>query len=152
LGIFAQWKPIEGGTKFAEIARVSNEKKQLMAMNEGVKLSLEEKIRTIVNEALSCYFSIEKNYKAMFAAKENYMSVKAQYLKGKAPIAQLIDAQDTYLSTKQNAINAQYEFFKRLVWVQRCLCAVNWSDASPRAKAWIDKVKHDIMRLDDIQL
>ena len=152
LGLFAQWKPIEGGTKFAEIARVSNEKKQLMAMNEGVKLSLEEKIRTIVNEALSCYFSIEKDYKAMFAAKENYMQVKAQYLKGKAPIAQLIDAQDVYLSSKQNAINAQYEFFKRLVWVQRCLCAVNWSDASPRAKEWIEKVKKDIMRLDDIQL
>ena len=152
LGIFAQWKPIEGGTKFAEIARVSNEKKQLMAMNEGVKLTLESKIRTIINEALSCYFSIEKNYKAMYAAKENYMTVKAQYLKGKAPIAQLIDAQDTYLSTKQSAINAQYEFFKRLVWVQRCLCAVNWSDATPRAKEWIEKVKHDIKRLDDIQL
>ena len=152
LGIFAQWKPIEGGTKFAEIARVSNEKKQLMAMNEGVKLSLESKIRTIINEALSCYFSIEKDYKAMYAAKENYMTVKAQYLKGKAPIAQLIDAQDTYLSTKQNAVNAQYEFFKRLVWVQRCLCAVNWSDATPRAKEWISRVKTDLQRLDDIQL
>lgn len=152
IGIFAQWKPIEGGTKFAEIARVSNEKKQLIALNESVKLSLEEKIRTIINEALSCYFSIEKNYKAMYAAKENYMTVKAQYLKGKAPIAQLVDAQDTYLTTKQNAINAQYEFFKRLVWVQRCLCAVNWSDATPRAKEWIEKVKKDITRLDDIQL
>ena len=152
LGIFAQWKPIEGGTKFAEIARVSNEKKQLMAMNEGAKLTIEEHVRTIVNEALACYFSIEKDYKAMFAAKENYMSVKADYLKGKAPIAQLIDAQDVYLSSKQRAINAQYEFFKKLVWVQRSICAVNWSDASPRAKQWIEKVKKDLLRMDDIQL
>ena len=98
IGIFAQWKPIEGGTKFAEIARVSNEKKALMAMNDGAKLTIEEHIRTIINEALSCYFSIEKEYKAMFAAKENYMTVKANYLKGKAPVAQLVDAQDTYLS------------------------------------------------------
>ncbi|MCR5262221.1 MAG: TolC family protein [Candidatus Gastranaerophilales bacterium] len=152
LGIFAQWKPIEGGTKFAEIARVSNEKKQLMALNEEVKISLESKIRTIINEALSCYFSIEKEYKAMYAAKENYTTVKADYLKGKAPISQVVDAQTTYLTTKQQAINAQYEFFKRLVWVQRCLCAVNWSDATPRAKEWIEQVKKDIKRLDDIQL
>ncbi len=152
LGIFAQWKPIEGGTKFAEIARVSNEKKQLMAMNEGVKLTLEEHVRTIVNEALACYFSIEKDYKAMYAAKENYLSVKAAYLKGKAPIAQLIDAQDIYLSAKQRAINAQYEFFKKLVWVQRCICAVNWAEATPRAKEWIEKVKRDLLRMDDIQL
>ena len=88
----------------------------------------------------------------MFAAKENYMSVKADYLKGKAPIAQLIDAQDVYLSSKQRAINAQYEFFKKLVWVQRSICAVNWSDASPRAKQWIEKVKKDLLRMDDIQL
>ncbi len=152
LGIFAQWKPIEGGTKFAEIARVSNEKKALMAMNDGAKLTIEEHIRTIINEALSCYFSIEKEYKAMFAAKENYMTVKANYLKGKAPVAQLVDAQDTYLEAKLKASNAQYEFFKKLVWVQRSICAVNWSQASPRARNWIDKVKTDIQRLDDIRL
>lgn len=152
VGIFAQWKPIEGGTKFAEIARVSNEKKALMAMNEGVKLTIEERVRTVINEALACYFSIEKEYKAMFAAKESYMTVKANYLKGKAPVAQLIDAQDTYLEAKLKASNAQYEFFKKLVWVQRSICAVNWSQASPRARNWIEKVKTDIQRLDDIVL
>ena len=88
----------------------------------------------------------------MFAAKENYMAVKANYLKGKAPVAQLIDAQDTYLEAKLKASNAQYEFFKKLVWVQRSICAVNWSQASPRARNWIEKVKTDIERLDDIVL
>lgn len=151
-GIFAQWKPVEGGQKFAEIARVSNEKKQLMAMNEGVKLTIEEHVRTIINEALACYFSIEKDYKALYASQENYTKVKAEYLKGKAPIAQLIDAQEVYLSSKQRAANAQYEFFKKLVWVQRSICAVNWAEASPRAKEWIEKVKKDLLRLDDIRL
>lgn len=88
----------------------------------------------------------------MYAAQENYMTVKASYLRGKAPIAQLIDAQDTYLSSKHRAVNAQYEFFKRLVWVQRCICAVNWAQASPRARDWVEKVKKDLLRMDDIQL
>ena len=152
LGLFAQWKPIEGGTKFAEIARVSNEKKQLIAMNDGVKLTIEEHIRTVINEALACYFSIEKDYKAMYTAKENYAKVKADYLKGKTPISQLVDAQQVYLTSKLKASNAQYEFFKKLVWVQRCICAVNWSQASPRAREWIEKVKKDLERMDDITL
>jgi len=152
LGLFAQWKPIEGGTKFAEIARVTNEKKQLMAMNDGVKLTLEEHIRTVINEALACYFSIEKDYKAMYTAKENYAKVKADYLKGKTPIAQLVDAQEVYLNSKLKASNAQYEFFKKLVWVQRCICAVNWAQASPRARNWIEKIKKDLERMDDITL
>lgn len=152
LGLFAQWKPIEGGTKFAEIARVSNEKKQLMAMNEGAKLTLEEHIRTIINEAIACYFSIEKDYKAMYTAKENYAKVKADYLKNKTTLPQLVDAQEVYLNSKLKASNSQYEFFKRLVWVQRCLCSINWSDASPRAKEWIERVKKDLERMDDITL
>lgn len=152
LGIFAQWKPIEGGTKFAEISRINNEKKQLIAMNEGAKLNIESRVRTVVNEALTCYFSIEKEYKAMYTAKENYLEVKDAYLKGKAPVAQLTDAQNVYLSSKLKAANAQYEFFKKLVWVQRSICSVNWANATPRAKAWVDKIKSDLERMDDITL
>ena len=88
----------------------------------------------------------------MYAAKENYLEVKDAYLKGKAPVAQLTDAQNVYLSSKLKAANAQYEFFKKLVWVQRSICSVNWAKATPRAKAWVDKIKSDLERMDDITL
>ncbi len=152
LGIFAQWKPIEGGTKIAEIARIKKERAELQTHMDEVEISLEEHIRSVVNHALSAYFSIEKNYKAMFTAQENYQSVKAMYLQGKAPIAQVIDAQETYLNSKLKAANSQYEFFKELVWVQRGICAVNWAKASPQAKSWIQKVKDNLVEMADITL
>ncbi|MDD3238340.1 MAG: TolC family protein [Candidatus Gastranaerophilales bacterium] len=152
LGIFAQWKPIEGGTKIAEIARINNEKKELNRYMDEVKIQLEEEIRGVVNKAISAYFSIEKNYKAMFAAQENYLQVKDMYWKGKAPITQLIDAQNIYLEAKLKAANSQYDFFKQLVWVQRGLCSVNWETASPEAKAWIQKVKDNLVEMKDIRL
>lgn len=152
LGLFAQWTPIEGGSKIAEIKRVKAEKAELNKYMDEVEITLEQEIRGVVNKALSAYFSIEKNYKAMFAAQENYYEVKDLYLKGKAPITQVVDAQQTYLTAKLQASNSQYEFFKELVWVQRGICSVNWAQASPEAKAWIQKVKTNLVEMQDIRL
>ncbi|MBR2525320.1 TolC family protein [bacterium] len=151
-GIYAQWKPFEGGSKFAEIGRINEELKELNAHELSVKLTLQEKVRSVVNKALAAYFSIEKDYKATFAAKENYERVKADYLANKAPITQVLDAQSTYFNSKLKAANSQNEFFKQLVWVQRALCSINWTKATPEAKAWIEKVKTDLTALPDITL
>ena len=151
-GIFAQWRPIEGGTKFAEIARIKAERDELKTYSDAVKLELESKIRSIINKAIAEYFSIEKNYKAMYAAQENYENVKDKYLRGESCIAQLIDAEDVYLDTKLAAMNSQYEFLEQLVWVQRSICAVNWAKATPEAKKFIQKVKDTIENHSDIQL
>ncbi len=151
-GIYAQWKPFEGGSKFAEIARINEEIKELNAHEMSVKLTLQQKVRSVVNKAIAAYFSIEKDYKATFAAKENYEKVKADYLANKAPITQLIDAQSTYFNSKLRAANSQNEFFKQLVWVQRAICSVNWTKADPSAKAWIEKVKTDLVAEKDFTL
>ena len=97
-------------------------------------------IREVINRAISKYFMIEKSYKAMFAQVENYQSVKAMYLQGKAPISQLADAQDAYIMEKINAVNSQYEFFKELLWVQRGLISINWTKATPNAKKFIEGI------------
>jgi len=138
--IAAQWKPIEGGTKIAEIARCKSELNQLNTYLTEVNTEIEMNIREVINRAISKYFMIEKSYKAMFAQTENYQMVKANYLMGKAPITQLVDAQDLYTKSKLDAMNSQYEFFKELLWVQRGLVSVNWTKATPEAKNFV-KVK-----------
>ena len=133
----AQWKPIEGGHKFAEIARCKSELNELNAYLEEVNTQLEMTIREVVNRAIAKYFMIEKSYKALFAEAENYQMVKARYLVGKAPINQLVDAQDLYFNAKLDAFNSQYEFFKELLWVQRGLISVNWAKADKSVKDWM---------------
>lgn len=135
--IGAQWKPIEGGHKFAEVARCKAELNELNAYLEEVNTEIEMKVRSVVNRAIAKYFMIEKSYKAMFAQSENYQTVKAKYLMGEVPINQIADAQNLYFSAKIDALNSQYEFFKELIWVQRGLLSVNWSKASDEAKKWI---------------
>ena len=151
-GLFAQWKPIEGGTKFAEIARTKAELNELQRYEDEVKTQLEEEIRMIVNRALAGYFSIDKNYRAMFAAQENYQKVKAQYLAGKIPVSQLTDSQAVYLESKEKAMNSQYVFFKEVVWVQRGICAVDWEKAPQQAHEFIKKLRSTLSYQEDITL
>jgi len=138
--VAAQWKPIEGGSKIAEIARCKSELNELNAYLEQVNTELEMNVRNVINRAISKYFMIEKSYKAMFAEAENYQLVKAKYLKGEAPINQLVDAQHLYTKAKVEALNSQNEFFKELLWVQRGLVSMNWTKASEEAKTWINKI------------
>ena len=138
--IAAQWKPIEGGHKFAEIARCKAELNELNAYLEEVNTEIEMQVRSVVNRAISKYFIVEKSYKAMFAQAENYQTAKAKYLMGEVPINQIADAQNLYFSAKLDALNSQYEFFKELIWVQRGLLSVNWVKAPDNAKKWIKKI------------
>ena len=150
--IMAQWKPIEGGTKIAEIARCKAELNELNAYLEQVNTELEMNVREVVNRAIAKYFMIEKSYKAMFAEGENYQMVKARYLRGEAPITQLADAQNLYFSAKLEAMNSQYQFFKELFWVQRGLVSINWTKASDEAKNFIKKIPEILPAEEDFTL
>lgn len=151
LGIFAQWKPIEGGTKFAEIARLKAEIQELDRYDAEVRTSIEKHIRETINKALAGYFSIEKDYKAMSASSENFKMVQNMYLKGDISITHILDAQDAYKTSKIKAMNSQYVFFKELVWVQRAICAVDWTKASPEAKKFIQNLKEVLPKKSDIE-
>lgn len=151
LGIFAQWKPIEGGTKIAEIARLKAEIQELEKYETEAKTSIEEHIRGTINKALAAYFSIEKNYKAMSASGENFKQVQAMYLTGDISITHILDAQNAYKTARVKALNSQYEFFKELVWVQRAICAVDWAKANPDAKQFIKNVKENLEKRSDIE-
>lgn len=150
--IAAQWKPIEGGQKIAEIARCKAELNELNAYLEQVNTEIEMNVRDVINKAIAKYFIIEKSYKEMFAQAENYQMVKVGYLRGEIPITQMTDAQHLYIQSKVEAMNSQYEFFKELMWVQRGLVSVNWTKASEDAKKWVKKIPEILPAEDDFTL
>ena len=150
--VAAQWKPIEGGHKIAEIARAKAELNELNKYLEQVRTDIEMQVRSVVNRAISKYFIIEKSYKAMFAQAENYETVKSKYLLGQVPVSQIHDAQRMYFDSKLDALNSQYQFFQELIWVQRGLLAVNWANASEEAKNWIKSIPEILTAEEDFTL
>ena len=150
--IAAQWKPIEGGTKIAEIARCKSELNELKTYLEQVNTEIEYEVRSTINKAIAKYLSIERSYKAMRAEEENYQLVKERYLMGKATIPQVLDALQAVSVSRAEAANAQYDFFNELVWVQRALVSVNWSTANDEAKGFIAKIKKELNAEPDINV
>lgn len=150
--IAAQWKPIEGGTKVAEIARAKSELNELRIHLEEVNSHIEALVRQVVSRAVARYISIERAYKNMFAQTEAYDEVKAKYRSGEMGIAQTIDALDALTVAKVEAQNSQYEFFQELIWVQRALACVNWVNASDDAKEFIETIKKELEAEDDINV
>lgn len=150
--IAAQWKPIEGGTKFAEIARCKSELNELNIHLQEVNTEIESLIRTIVAKAVARYLCIERAYKNMFAQEAGYQEVKAKYLSGEIGIAQTIDALDSAFTAKVDAKNSQYAFFQELIWLQRGLASVNWVNASDEAKHFIERVKTELEAEEDVNL
>ncbi len=152
LGVFAQWTPIEGGSKFAEIARVKAERQELQRYTDEVKHSMEAHVRETINKAVSAYFSIEKFHKAMSASNESYYKIKDKYLHDEASMAQVLDSQKAYMDAKAGALNSQYVFFKELVWVQRAIGSVNWATAPKDAQDFIFGLKEKLGEHKDIKL
>lgn len=150
--IAAQWKPIEGGTKFAEVARCKAELNELDAYLREINTEVELKIRTVVNRAIAKYFCIERSYRALAAEEENYKLVQERYLAGKVNLPQMMDAMEVVNKNRLEAANSQYEFFEELLWVQRALLAVNWATASDEAKNFIKKVKTELEPQEDINV
>ena len=148
----AQWKPIEGGHKIAEIARCKAELNELKAYMDEVNTEIELQVRSVVNRAIAKYFIIEKSYKAMFAQAENYETVKVKYLLGEVPVNQIADAHDLYFNAKIDALNSQYEFMKELIWVQRGLLCVNWNHADEKTKEWVKAVPKILPAEEDFSL
>lgn len=49
-------------------------------------------------------------------------------------------------------MNSQYVFFKELLWVQRGICATNWTKATPEAHAYTPQIKDKLEKRGDISL
>ncbi|MCQ2739662.1 MAG: TolC family protein [bacterium] len=150
--IVAQWKPIEGGTKIAEMARCKAELNELNTYLEEVNTEIEFSIRTTVNRAIAKYLCIERAYRALSAEEENYRLVKEKYLMGKVTIPQVLDAMNAVRIAREDAANSQYDFYKELLWVQRGLVSVNWANASDEAREFIAKLKKELEPEADINV
>lgn len=95
--------------KVAEIARINAEIAELDKWYdaEEARTAIEEHVRSTINKAIAAYFSVEKNYKAMYASGENFKKVQDLYLKGKDCQSQMIDAQNIYKVSRVKAMNSQ---------------------------------------------
>ena len=111
----------EGGKRKHTVQRAKLTLHQLQAEIKDTKRSIEQNIRNSLRVVQVSKFSIKLKQRAQRAAQKNYDLVYDAYSNGSTGIIELIDAQNSKIIAKLNAVNSTYQFFIDLVKLQRSI-------------------------------
>jgi outer membrane protein len=88
---------------------------------DAIKLAVDQRVRTALENAASSYAAIALTRDAAEAAGQNYALVSDSYASGVASITTVLDAQDAALSASEAAANAVHDFLLDLMRVERAM-------------------------------
>ena len=108
----------EGGGRSHSITKAKHTLNQNKIELNNSKRDLEQNVREKLRLVQISKFSIELKERAADAAQKNYDLVYDAYNKGSMGVIELVDAQNSKLVAKLNAINSTYKFFIDLVTLE----------------------------------
>ena len=111
----------EGGGRTHSVNRAKLTLNQLKIQLQNTKRTVEKKIRDNLRTVQVSKFSIKLKKRAAYAAQKNYELVYDAYSKGSMGIIELIDAQNSKIIAKLNAVNSRYQFFIDFIKLQRSI-------------------------------
>jgi outer membrane protein len=94
---------------------------RLSIQREGVRLAVDQRVRSALESAASSYAAIALSRDASDAAGRNYDLVSDAYARGAVSITSLIDAQSAALNSSESAANAVHDFLLDLMRVERAM-------------------------------
>lgn len=108
----------EGGGRSHTITKAKYTLHQLKIDLQNSKRNLKQNIRDKLRLVQVSKFSIKLKERAAEASQKNYDLVYDAYSKGSMGVIELIDAQNSKLVAKLNAINSTYQFFIDLITLE----------------------------------
>ena len=104
-------------------------------IGDDTRLHVDQSIRANLHLAWASYLSIGLNRSAAKAARQNFRLVSELYREGAAGIIDMLDAQNSAVTTELNAANASYQFLIDLMNLQRSIGVFEFFlDSSDRRK------------------
>jgi outer membrane protein TolC len=110
-----------GFGRTATRAQTSIDLERLKIQREGVRLSVDQRVRAALESAAATYAAIALTRDASDAANRNYELVSDAYARGAAGITTLIDAQSAAEQSSESAANAVHDFLLDLMRVERAM-------------------------------
>ena len=110
-----------GWNRSAMRAQTGIDLDRLGVQRDGIRQSVEERVRAALETAAASYAAIGLTRDAALAADRNYSLVTDAYAGGTAGITTLLDAQSTALNSSRAAANAVHDFLLDLLRVERAI-------------------------------
>ncbi len=111
----------EGGARDARTAQSRLAVRQLEAQYQDTKNTIEQTIRSTMEDAHATYNAIELAKVSEVASQKNYELVAASYAQGLQSIVNVLDAQEALIEAREASMNASYSFLINLMNLQRAI-------------------------------
>jgi outer membrane protein TolC len=141
VGLFLRLPILEGGARFAETRRTTQETQRLMRDRESTALGIERNVRSAVYEVAASRLAIELLRRAAAAARDNLALVADNYTLGRVSLVDLIDAQTNSLNADLGAADAVNDYLLDLMRVERAVGQFMFFVSAEDREAWIQELE-----------
>ena len=119
LGLRLSIPIFEGGRKKSEMQRATIEQERIAWQKDDLLSKLEMGIRSNVQFLQASYRELELAKNAAHSAKKNYFTIQDAYAHGMVNAAQLADAHNVMIRTRQVALSSHYQYILDYIKTER---------------------------------
>jgi outer membrane protein TolC len=141
IGLTVDLPLFTGGQRLATTRRTREELFGLRDEREDLAEQIELRVRVAMFRIGASWTNIDLSREAATASMKNLDLVTDSYAKGVVSIQDLLDAQNSALTTDLNAANAVYDFLIDLVEVERAAGRLEWFKAEEDRDAWVRRIR-----------
>jgi outer membrane protein TolC len=141
VGIFLSLPLFEGGARFAETRRTTQQTYQLRRDREATAQRIEQNVRDATFEVAASRLAIDLARKSAEAAERNLDLVADNYTLGRVSLVDLIDAQTNALASHLAAANAVNDYLLDLMTVERAVGQFMFFVSAEDREYWIQELE-----------
>lgn len=132
---------LEGGSRFAETKRATEETYRLLRGREATAQRIEQNVRNAVFQVAGSRLAIDLSRKSAEAARKNLDIVADNYTMGLVSLVDLLDAQTTSFTADLATIDAVNDYLVDLMRVERAVGQFTFFVPSQEREAWIEELE-----------
>ncbi len=140
VGLRASFPLFEGGRKCAQLYKDRSLLRELVDQWNRTTDTISFRVKESLDLSLASFLSIDLAADASKAAAGNLDFVGDAYAQGVVSILDLLDAQETLLSSSRDEANAQYNFALDLFRLMRAVGGFDFFLSDSQKKAWFEQL------------
>ncbi len=141
VGVFLSLPLFEGGSRFAETRRTTQETYQFKRGREATAERIDQNVRSTTFQVAASRLAIDLARKAAEAAALNLGLVADNYTLGNVSLVDLLDAQTNSLNTQLAAAEAVNDYLLDLMRVERAVGSFMFFVSAEDREAWITELE-----------
>ncbi len=141
VGLFLSLPLFEGGARFAETRRTTQETYQIRRGREATVERIDQSVRNAAFQLAASRLAIDLARKAAYAAERNLDLVADNYTLGRVSLVDLLDAQTNALNTRLAAADAVNDYLLDLMRVERAVGRFMFFVSSEERESWIQELE-----------